>query len=75
MKTKDGYEIICNSYFGDYKKDAENIVLNITITFLDGTKRSEKRFSKSNKNGIAKTSVYSIKIKVNLNTLDVTELL
>jgi len=73
MKTKDGDEIICNSYFGDYKEDTENIILNITITFLDGTKRSEKRFIKSNKNGITKTSVYGIKIKVDLNTLEVFE--
>lgn len=74
MITKDGYEIICNNYWGDYKEDIENIVLNITITFLDGTKRKEMRFSKSNKNGVVRTSMYGIKIKVDLNTLDVVEL-
>lgn len=67
MKTQEGYEVKCNSYFGDY----ENCILNMSIKFLDGTTRKENRYTKANKKGVANTSVYGIKCKVNLNTLEV----
>ena len=69
--TKDGYTITCTGYFGDYKADTENIVLHMSITFLDGSQRKEMRYTKSNKKGIARTSMYGIKVKVNLDTLEV----
>lgn len=74
MTTKDGYTVVCTSYFGDYKDDPDNIVLHMSITFLDGSQRKEMRLTKSSKKGIVKTSVYGIKVKVNLDTLEVIEL-
>jgi hypothetical protein len=69
MTTPEGYKIKCNKYFGE----GENIVLNMTITFLDGTARTENRFTKANKKNMASTSMYGIKCKVNLNTLEVIQ--
>jgi len=65
MTTPEGYIITCNSYMGD----SEDLILNMTITFLDGTKKTESRYTKANKKGIARTSIYGIKCKVNINTL------
>lgn len=64
--------ILCETYFGNYKEDPDNIVLHFVVTFENGKKRIEKRYTKSNKKGLAKTSLYGQKVIVNLNTLEVT---
>ena len=45
MTTPEGYIITCNSYMGD----SEDLILSMTITFLDGTKKTESRYTKANK--------------------------
>jgi len=69
MTTKEGYKVECSGFMGD----SEDLILNMQITFLNGKLVKEMRFSKANKKGIASTSMYGIKCKVNINTLEVIE--
>lgn len=60
----DGYLIEIKGWFGDY----EDCVVAFRVTEPNGKVREESRMGSASKKGIFKTSVYGIKLKVDLET-------